>query len=64
MLWIGETTSALGTNVTRLAVPLVAVLTLDASTFQVALLTAAGWLPWLLIGLPAGAWVDRLRAAP
>ncbi|TFV91506.1 MFS transporter [Blastococcus sp. CT_GayMR16] len=64
MLWIGETTSALGTNVTRLAVPLVAVLTLDVSTFQVALLTAAGWLPWLVIGLPAGAWVDRLSRRP
>ena len=64
MLWIGETTSALGTNVTRLAVPLVAVLTLHASTFQVALLTAAGWAPWLLIGLPAGAWVDRLPRRP
>lgn len=64
MLWIGETTSALGTNVTRLAVPLVAVLALDASTFQVGLLTAAGWLPWLVVGLPAGAWVDRLPRRP
>lgn len=59
-LWIGETTSAVGTNVSRVALPLLAVLVLGASTFQVALLTAAGWVPWLLIGLPAGAWVDRL----
>jgi MFS family permease len=64
MFWIGETTSALGTNVTRLAVPLVAVLVLDASTFQVSLLAAAGWLPWLVVGLPAGAWVDRLPRRP
>ncbi|RBY93610.1 MFS transporter [Blastococcus sp. TF02-8] len=64
MLWVGETASAIGTQVTKLAVPLVAVLTLDVSTFQVSLLTAAGWLPWLLIGLPAGAWVDRLPRRP
>ena len=63
-LWIGETTSTLGTHVTRLALPLVAVVTLDASTFQVSLLTAVTWLPWLVIGLPAGAWVDRLRPRP
>lgn len=59
-LWIGETTSAVGTNVSRVALPLLAVVVLGASTFQVALLTAAGWAPWLLLGLPAGAWVDRL----
>ena len=59
-LWIGETASAVGTNVSRVALPLVAVVVLDASTFQVALLTAVGWAPWLLLGLPAGAWVDRL----
>ncbi len=41
-------------------VPLVAVVVLHASTFAVGLLMAAGWLPWLVIGLPAGAWVDRL----
>ena len=60
MLWTGETISALGTSVTRLAIPLAAVVTLHAGTLQVSLLTAASWLPWLLISLPAGAWVDRL----
>ena len=45
-------------------VPLVAVVVLHASTFAVGLLTAAGWLPWLVIGLPAGAWVDRLPVRP
>ncbi len=43
-------------------VPLVAVTVLQASTFAVSALTAAAWLPWLVIGLPAGAWVDRLDA--
>ena len=28
------------------------------------MLSAASWLPWLLVGLPAGAWVDRLRRRP
>jgi MFS family permease len=64
LLWIGQTTSKLGSSVTSVALPLVAVATLDASTFQVALLSAAAWLPWLLVGLPVGAWVDRLPRRP
>ena len=64
LFWIGETTSAVGTSATWLAMPLVAVSTLHASAFQVSLLTAATWLPWLLVGLPAGAWVDRMRRRP
>jgi MFS family permease len=54
----------LGSTVSRVALPLVAVVTLQASTFQVSLLTAVAWLPWLLVGLPAGAWVDRLPRRP
>lgn len=61
-LWIGEGVSVLGNATTSILLPLVAVLELDASAFAVGLLTAAAWLPWLLIGLPAGAWVDRLPA--
>lgn len=64
LFWIGETTSALGTNIGRLALPLVAVVTLHARAFQVSLLTALTWLPWLLVSLPAGAWVDRLPRRP
>lgn len=64
LLWSGETTSMLGSMVATTALPLVAVVTLRASTFQVALLTAVAWLPWLVIGLPAGAWVDRLPKRP
>jgi MFS family permease len=63
-LWIGETTSALGTTISHLALPLVAVVTLGVSTFQVSVLTAASWVPWLVVGLPAGAWVDRVRRRP
>ena len=58
--WIGETTSQVGTSVTGIALPLVAVETLHASAFLVTALTAGTWLPWLFLGLPAGGWVDRL----
>ncbi|MGV9457316.1 MFS transporter [Streptomyces sp. NPDC003635] len=64
LLWAGETASRFGSNITGVAMPLVAVVTLDASTFWVSTLAAAAWLPWLLIGLPAGAWVDRLPRRP
>lgn len=64
LLWFGETISRLGSRVTSVALPLAAIATLHAGTFQVALLVAASWLPWLVIGLPAGAWVDRLPPRP
>lgn len=64
LLWIGETTSRLGSAVTSVALPLVAVTTLHAGPFTLGLLTAAPWVPWLLIGLPAGVWVDRLPRRP
>ena len=60
-LWAGETVSELGSQVTVLAMPLVAVRALHATTFQVGALTAASTAAFLLVGLPAGAWVDRLR---
>ncbi|SNT12045.1 Predicted arabinose efflux permease, MFS family [Asanoa hainanensis] len=64
LFWFGQATSKLGNSVSSVALPLVAVATLDAGTLQVALLAAFSWLPWLLIGLPAGAWVDRLPRRP
>jgi MFS family permease len=64
LLWTGQTVSQLGTTASRFAVPLVATTTLHASPFQVGLLTAATWLPWLLVGIPAGALVDRLPRRP
>lgn len=59
LLWAGESISGFGSAITTVAFPLVAVSTLHASVGMVALLTAATWLPWMLIGLPAGTWVDR-----
>jgi MFS family permease len=60
LLWFGETVSQLGTAMAVVAMPLAAVTVLHAGTFAVTALVAMTWLPWLLIGLPAGAWVDRL----
>jgi MFS family permease len=62
LLWTGETISQLGNAMALVGVPLVAVTVLHASTFTVGALAAAAWLPWLVIGLPAGAWVDRWPA--
>ncbi|MFI9258188.1 MFS transporter [Streptomyces sioyaensis] len=64
LLWCGETAGKFGAALTNVAMPLVAVTTLHASPFAVGLLGACGWLPWLLIGLPVGVWVDRLRRRP
>ena len=61
LFWIGESTSQIGSGISSVVLPLVGVSVLHAGTFAIALLTAAGWLPWLLFGLPAGAWVDRFR---
>lgn len=60
-LWLGQSVSEFGSQVTTLALPLAAVLVLHASTFQVGLLTTAGYAAFLLVGLPAGVWVDRMR---
>jgi MFS family permease len=61
-LWLGQTISVFGDQVTLLAVPLIAVLTLGATPEQMGLLTAAGLLPHLLFSLPAGVWMDRVRS--
>ena len=58
-LWGSVGVSLLGSEITVIALPLTAVAVLHASAGQVALLAAAGTAPFLLLGLPAGAWVDR-----
>lgn len=64
LLWTGEIISQTGNSMAVVGVPLLAVAVLHASTFAVPALTAAAYLPWLVIGLPAGAWVDRLPPRP
>lgn len=64
LLWSGETVNRFGSAISSVALPLIAISKLDASTFEVGLLTAAAWAPWLLIGLPVGAWIDRRHRRP
>ncbi|WP_405064637.1 MFS transporter [Kribbella sp. NBC_01505] len=64
LLWSGETVNRFGSAVSGVAIPLIAISELDASTFEVGLLTAAAWAPWLVIGLPVGAWIDRRHRRP
>jgi MFS family permease len=63
-LWSAETISLFGTQITLLALPLAAIDVLHASAFEVAALTTAEYLPFLLVSLPAGVWVDRLPRRP
>ncbi|MEV4636858.1 MFS transporter [Actinoplanes sp. NPDC049548] len=63
-LWAGMTVSKAGSSVAAVATPLLAVQVLDAGPLPVSLLTAAAWLPWLVVGLPAGAWIDRVARRP
>ncbi len=61
-LWLGQTISVFGDQITQLGLPLVAVLTLGADATQMGTLTAVGLLPHLLFSLLAGVWLDRVRA--
>ena len=63
-LWIGDGLSKVGSQVAILAMPVLAATALDASTWEVALLATCGYLPQLLVGLPVGAWADRMRRRP
>jgi MFS family permease len=59
-LFVAAAISQIGSRITVLALPLAAVLVLHASNLQISLLSACGTLAFLAVGLPAGAWVDRL----
>jgi MFS family permease len=63
-LWSAQTISQFGSQITLLALPLAAIVVLDASAFEVAALSAAEGAPWLLFSLPVGAWVDRVLRKP
>lgn len=64
LYWVGQTVDQFGSQISWLAVPLLAISVLHAGSFQVAALSAASSLPVLLVGLPAGAVADRLRRRP
>lgn len=61
LLFAAAAVSRLGTSISYVAIPLVAVTSLDASAGQIGLLGALSTVAFLLIGLPAGAWTDRAR---
>ncbi|HUQ77905.1 MAG TPA: MFS transporter [Patescibacteria group bacterium] len=63
-LWTAETISQFGTQVTFLALPLIAATTLNVTPFEFGLLATIEFLPFILLSLPAGVWVDRLRRRP
>jgi predicted MFS family arabinose efflux permease len=58
-LWLGQSASLVGSQVTVVALPLTAILTLHAGPREMGLLRVAQAAPFLLLGLLAGAWVDR-----
>lgn len=60
-LWMGDAVSQLGVQLVGLAMPILAVRLLDADEFQMGLLGTFEMLAFLVVGLPAGAWVDRWR---
>lgn len=64
LLLVGQTTAQLGTQVSSVALPLLAVVGLGATAFEVGLVNAASTLAFALVGLPAGAWLDRGRRRP
>jgi MFS family permease len=61
LFWLGQTISVFGDQITFLALPIVAVLSLGAGPGDMGLLTAASLLPALLFSLPGGAWMDRVH---
>ena len=60
-LWAADALSQAGTQVTAIALPLLLIKVLDAGPFEVGLLTTFEFLAFLVVGLPAGVWVDRMR---
>jgi MFS family permease len=60
-LWAAQSISQLGDQITLLALPLVAVLTLHASAAQMGFLVAAELMPHLLFSLLAGVWIERVQ---
>jgi len=60
-LFAAQSVSLFGSEITLIALPLTAVLVLGAGPEQMGMLAAASRLPYLLVGLFAGVWVDRLR---
>src|SRR5579862_103360 len=63
-VWSASTISYFGSFITRTALPLAAILTLGAGPLEISAIRSVEFVAWLLVGLVAGAWVDRLRRRP
>lgn len=60
-MWTGQAFSQFGSQITELAIPVLAVILLQATEWEVGVLNAANVAAFLIVGLPAGAWIDRMR---
>ena len=60
-MWSGQALSQFGEQISMLAIPVLAVVLLNANEFEVGVLNAASVAAFLVVGLPAGAWIDRMR---
>lgn len=63
-IWSAATVSLMGSQVSQLAIPIIAAVVLYSSPLEVALLGAVEMAPFILFALPAGAWLDRVRRRP
>ena len=63
-LWAAQAISAMGDRITRTAIPMLAILTIDAAPYQIAILSAVSFAPGLLVSLFLGAWIDRSAKRP
>lgn len=62
--WAAQAFSLSGTQITALAIPLTAIVVLHVSLPTLGLIAAMQYIPFLLFGLPAGVWIDRLPRRP
>lgn len=63
-LFIGETISQIGSQVTQFTMPLVAIITLNASALEVGVLNALKFVPVIVVAIFAGVWLDRRQRRP
>ncbi|GAA0911043.1 hypothetical protein GCM10009557_85420 [Virgisporangium ochraceum] len=63
-LWTGQSVSMLGSQMTGFAVPVLAITVLGADAGQLSLLRTLEFLPFVLLTLPVGLWVDRNAPRP
>ena len=60
-LWIASALEGIGDEASRVLIPIVAVSMLGAGSLEVGIINAVGMSAFLILGLPVGVWVDRLR---